>query len=247
MWGSTANQYMKHARRNSMGDNRGRGRKTDPNKPKNTRAVFYNIPNIEVPEALLIGDSIIKNVRGIKNTQVIGLRGLKIEELTGLFVNNQIPALYSKAIVVTHIGTNNLNGPDSDDDLLTRTRTLITAIRDKVPSAEIALSQIIPRPVDQDITAPRIKIYNEAIDEWRTPLNVTTIPTYRAMQFDRTPVMDFYSTDDNLHPNEFGDEALRLYLSNKLARIRNKLQISKAVLAPPPTIVLGKRRNPRRF
>ena len=221
------NQFNKNQR---MGENR--GRRPHPSKPKPTNAVFTHTPDIEVPEALLIGDSIIKNISGITNTQVIGLRGLRIEELSGLFENNQIPAIHTKDIIVTHIGTNNVRG-DSDEDLLTRTKALIRMIKDRAPTALLALSQIIPRPCDWEITETPVKDYNMACDELRIPMNIKTIPTYKAMQFGRNIIMEYYSDWDHLHPSTDGDEALRQYLSNKIARLRQQLNIKKAEIKPP--------------
>lgn len=217
----------------------------DPRKAKRTNAVFFSTPYMDAQEALLIGDSIIKKVTGISNTQVLGFRGMKIEELTGLFAANQIPNMATKSLIITHIGTNNINR-DSDSDLIERMKTLIGTIKFRYPQAEIVISHVIPRPVDYAVTADKVKRFNEAIEAKKATWNIKTIQTYRAMQHDRTPIWSYYQEDDRLHPNPLGDGALREYLCNKIGRIRYNMNIPKATFPPPETIVLGKRQNKRR-
>ena len=128
----------------------------------NTKAVFTDTSGLEKTEFLLIGDSIIKNVTKIANTQIIAFRGLNLQQMSGIFHTNQIPYLHNKALIVAHIGTNNIQR-DSHDLLMKKTETLINCIRASAPQAKIALSLVIPRPVDFTITNVKVKTYIEAV------------------------------------------------------------------------------------
>ena len=207
-----------------------------------TRAVFTDVEGLKRAQILVIGDSIIKKVDRIANTQVVGFRGLHINELNGLLHANQIPFLSSKVLIVTHIGTNNIKN-EPLDLLMKKTEIMVNILHTKAPCAVIALSLTIPRLCDFNQTNSKVMKFNDAIESKRDAWTIKTMPTYRSMQFDRTPVLHFYDPLDQLHPNEFGVEAIRLFLSRKISRIRDTLHIKKSKLIRPPTIVFGKKKR----
>ena len=223
-----------------MGDNRRPRVNKQLELISKTRAVFTDIDGLKNTQILLIGDSIIKKVDRIANTQVVGFRGLHINELSGLFHANQIPHLSNKILIVTHIGTNNIKS-EPLDLLMKKTEIMVNILHAKAPHAVIALSLIIPRLCDFDQTNLKVIKFNEAIEAKKKTWNIDTMPTYRSMQFDRTPVQHFYDPLDLLHPNSHGVEAIRLFVSRKISRIRDSMNVKKCKHIRPPTIVLGKR------
>ena len=189
-------------------------------------------------KVLIIGDSIIKYVTDLNNTQVIAYRGITIEQLAVRFIQNKIPHILNKELVITHVGTNNI-GPDTAQDLVSKTCFLVDSIRDKVPNARILISLILPRPITPEASATDVKEYNFNIMNLASQLQVSTIPSYRNFLYDSCPIIDLFA-GDKLHLNESGTKVLQNYLSTRLGRVKSYHGIRRTKRKAPTTIIMGK-------
>ena len=189
-------------------------------------------------KVLLMGDSIVKHLDKINNTQVLAYKGIRIKQLAVRVRQNKIPHLDSKVLVVVHVGTNNVQS-DNPEQMFKKTRFLLDSIRDKLPHATIAVSLIIPRPIDHAIRGHKVKEYNYMLTNWAPQLGIKTIPTYRHFLLHAQPIDDLYAID-KLHPGEFGIPTLENYLDRTLGRIEASIGIRRTKRAPPSTVVMEK-------
>ena len=218
--------------------------------------LYYRPDNIELRDiwstsvcpytkVLLFGDSIIKYVKKLNNTQVVAFRGIHIEELAVRVLQDKIPHLPGKRLIVTHVGTNNVTN-DSPDEMVNKTKFLIDAIRQKNSEALIVLSLIIPRPIDYSERAERVKQYNHKIIKMAAHLGVNHIPTYRKFMYAKSPKMDLYAVDD-LHLKDTGTLVLQQYFEDSLGDFRLAAKVKKTKRAPPDTLIMQRIKKPRKY
>ena len=182
----------------------------------------------------------------MNNTQIIAYRGITMEQLAVRIKDNKIPHLQSKQLIAIHVGTNNIDPRvgDSPDELFLKTRFMIDCIRQKLPTATIVISLILPRLTDFDITVARIKEYNYKVTNWASNLGVSVIPSYRNFVNHGRPIDSLYAID-NLHLKDTGTAVLQEYLSRTLGRFKASCGIRRTKRRPPPTIIMEKIRRPK--
>lgn len=190
--------------------------------------------NITV-DYLILGDSIIKQVGSINNTQCISYPGINIARLAVLLDNNKIPEVAERKIIALHVGTNDATR-DTPEQMLADMETLIASVRRINPTCVICVSHIIPRLLDFDQTNQTIKKFNEAVTAQCQPWDIKTIPTYNTFQSYARPIPEMYCSD-KLHPSLLGDERLRAFLSNHMSKIRRSLGYPRKQDPCPKTII----------
>lgn len=195
-------------------------------------------------KVILLGDSMVKYVTDINNTQIIAFKGIRIEQLAVRILQNKIPHLKGKHMVVTHAGTNNVQS-DSPDEMVSKTCFLIDTIRKTLPNAKILVSLVLPRPCDFNNSDHKAKEYNFAIRDLSSDLQIQTIPAYRKFLCAQTPLHDLYAVD-RLHLNPAGTIKLQAYFSSFLGRPKSEAKIKKTKRKPPPTIIMEKIKQPKR-
>ena len=183
----------------------------------------YPLENI-VDDYLILGDSILRNIDNINNTQVMTYPGSGLRKMATLLRHNKVPELIGRKMIVLHLGTNDASDPTVDEqDLLNLTWDLICQVRRVAPTAHILISQIIPRPTDFEVTNPKIVRYNKAMYANSGGWGIVTIPSYQTLQFDRVPIQTFYKPKDKLHLSKPGVARLRMCLSKGIAKRRIRL------------------------
>ena len=214
--------------------------------------VYYRPDQIELSDiwstrvcphtkVLLFGDSIIKYVTKLNNTQVLAYRGIRLEELAVRVLQDKIPHLDGKQLVVTHVGTNNVQR-DTPDEMVNKTRFLVDMIRQKNTEATIVISLIIPRPIDYLERADLVKEYNHKIISLSTQLGVFYIPTYRKFMSAKNPIDDLYAID-KIHPKDTGTLVLQQYFKDSLGDYRIKAKVHKTKRVSPQTIIMNRIRK----
>jgi hypothetical protein len=96
--------------------------------------------------ATIIGDSILKWVRAIRHTDTQALPGLNLDRAIQKVKDGTIDVV-NYSIVVIHVGTNNIHS-STPEEIAEKTETLTDLIAQKNPTAKIAVSAILPRPID---------------------------------------------------------------------------------------------------
>ena len=105
----------------------------------------------------IVSDSIAKNVSGIWDTQITAFPGINISRLSFRISQGQVDL--RSAYVILHVGTNDVTGPRSEDEIISSFNDLISNVRQQ-SSGSIIVSAIIPRPIDFDTTGNRVKNLN---------------------------------------------------------------------------------------
>ena len=189
-------------------------------------------------KVLLLGDSIIKYVDGLSNTQVVAYKGIKTEQLAVRIIDNKIPHISAKLMVVLHVGTNNIE-KDNPDLMFTKLRFLVDAVRDKLPTSTIVVSLILPRPIDHHFRANKVKDYNFMVLNNATQLQIRCVSSYRDFLFNSAPIRAYYAID-NIHLLPPGTACLQSYLNRTLGRYKVEANIRKTKRKPPTTIIMEK-------
>ena len=170
---------------------------------------------------VLLGDSILRNIDNVNNTQVMAYPGSGLKKMATLLKHNKVPELIGKTMIILHLGTNDASDPKvNENDLLDLTWDLICQVRRVAPTAHLVISQIIPRPKDFAITNDKIVKYNKMLYANSRGWGITTIPSYQTLQFDCVPVESYYKPKDRLHLNKLGVAHLRMCLSKGIAKKR---------------------------
>lgn len=194
-------------------------------------------------KVLLIGDSLVKYVQKLNNTQVLAFKGITIEQLAVRIKQDKIPHLAGKRLVLTHVGTNNVE-TDSPESMVAKTNFLIDMIRAKLPEVPIMISLIIPRPKDFDVLGKTVLKYNYMMYDLSKRLKITCLPTYRKFLFDRRPISKLYA-GDKLHLKPDGITVLTSYFSSSLGNPKKENQIKKTKRSPPETIIMERIKKPK--
>jgi lysophospholipase L1-like esterase len=167
---------------------------------------------------LIIGDSILKNIRYVRDCNTISLSGAKIDELSRfLFFHTSI--LNNTECILIHCGTNNIN-KNTPSEIVSKLESLINKIKETNPTLTILLSAILPRPIDNTTTGESVKYVNMELKKLCPLWGVCFVASYKMMFRRGTPVEAYYQ--DGLHLNENGTRRLRQYFSQRLADLGKK-------------------------
>lgn len=197
-------------------------------------------------EVLFIGDSIIKYVSGLSNTQVISFRGIKTAQLGARIHHGKIPQIYDAKLCVLHVGTNNIgtkNAPDYQGDsvyeTLSQLHFLVDEIRRAVPDIAIAVCHILPRPKDWDVTSTKVFDFNRLLSKYKRPWGFQVIPVSRPF-LDRSVLKSNLFAKDLLHLEFDGTKKYKNYVARVLGNVRHRLGINNGSTSPPPTMIWKK-------
>jgi len=199
----------------------------------------FDFPEVKVVEDyILLGDSILRNISNINNTQVMCYPGMTMKKLGLLIAHDKIPELKNKRLIVVHCGTNDASKHRIDlDALLERIQFVIMAIREIVPNAIIAISHIIPRVCDFEKTHEKIMKFNKAVQASAKDWNIKTFPTYDTLQHSGLPIKSFYKPKDKLHLSPSGDLRVRMCLSKFIAKVRDQAGFRRTKRKAPKLIL----------
>ncbi|CAG2204310.1 unnamed protein product [Mytilus edulis] len=141
--------------------------------------LFYELPvvRIEPGTFLIVSDSIAKYVK-LENADVFAFRGASIGEITYQLNKNKGSIYEGYKCLVIHCGTNDIHIL-SIDQFKSAYCNLISTAKLLFPSMVIALSGILPRPVDFEETGQKIKDVNMALLNLCLSYKVEFIHSYR--------------------------------------------------------------------
>ena len=175
--------------------------------------VSYHWPATVSANFTLISDSICKFVKQTNQTFVQAFPGATTGGLIWKIGLGRV-LLSSFRIIVLHIGTNDLGS--SVQKILSDMNQLILTIR-KTTSATIAISAIIPRPVDEKLKgAKRIQVNKELQKLCRSNENCKFLHTYRP--FERSNKNLFAC--DGLHLNLQGVSVIKRFIISNIITLQ---------------------------
>lgn len=189
---------------------------------------------------LILGDSIIKRVANVHNTQVISYPGFTVSKLLTLIEYNMIKEIRGKDTVILHIGTNDIC-EIPPETLVEQTLTLTRTVHRYNSSCDIIVSHIIPRLIDFAATKDPIYKYHTLLLKYsKEPRGVgsfKTITTNNTFLSHSKPIEKLYKQEDLLHPSPLGDERLSQFLANKIAKLMTYRKRKRSDSKPPPTLI----------
>jgi lysophospholipase L1-like esterase len=170
---------------------------------------------------LVLGDSLLKQVKYINDCDVYSLSGAKIEELTNFIVKNH--SIVSKpASVLIHCGTNNIS-VDSEDCIISKFERMIEIIRTLNGKAKILISSILARPVDHSKYGLKCAKINKILRDMSKTWNVAFVASHKiTLKFGKPKTEMYY---DGLHLNAAAVKKFRQFISQRLCEYGTKPSI----------------------
>ncbi|CAG2214872.1 unnamed protein product [Mytilus edulis] len=157
---------------------------------------------------LIVSDSIAKYVK-LENADVFTFRGASIGEITYQLNKNKGSIYEGYKCLVIHCGTNDIHIL-SIDQFKSAYCNLISTAKLLFPSMVIALSGILPRPVDFEETGQKIKEVNMALLNLCLSYKVEFIHSYRYFLKCGKPKVELFAyKDGGLHLNCEGTRQLK--------------------------------------
>ncbi|CAG2246311.1 unnamed protein product [Mytilus edulis] len=167
---------------------------------------------------LIVSDSIAKYVK-LENADVYAFRGASIGEITYQLNKNKGSIYEGYKCLVIHCGTNDIHIL-SIDQFKSAYCNLISTAKLLFPSMVIALSGILPRPVDFEETGQKIKDVNMALLNLCLSYKVEFIHSYRYFLKCGKPKVELFAyKDGGLHLNCEGTRQLGLYFKRRVAHL----------------------------
>lgn len=181
----------------------------------------------ELDYAVVLGDSIVKQVKNIRGAYVRSFRGDTIEDIKNhITCSGGRGMLMYKRMIFLHVGTNDLYTL-SVEQMVDELKSLVQSITSYYTSTQkpvplIFLSSIIPRPRDFWTTQPKILQYNKAVQRIEDEIGVRYIKTWHLFSRKGLPRKFMYSRD-NLHPSKRGSTRLGRFISKMLNTYRVRM------------------------
>jgi lysophospholipase L1-like esterase len=172
---------------------------------------------------LIIGDSILREIRYIRDCEVISLSGIKLEELLKYLKHQTNRTIDAKSILI-HCGTNNIER-DEPNEIVRKIKNIIDEIHSKNPSVKILVSSILPRPIDDEKNGHKVKIVNGQLKRKCVEWGAYFLASHKLMLKLGKPQVKFYR--DGLHLNKDGVKRLRQFFSQRLAERGTKPRIDQ--------------------
>ena len=169
----------------------------------------------------IISDSIAKHVDHIDFAEVWAYPGAHVHSLTAKIRHSLIP-VGQFDILIFHVGTNDIHTL-SPKDLLVEFSDLISATRE-LSHARIAISSILPRPVDFDLTGSKIKGINKEIEALCKRRHLHFISSYRRFFAYGLPIRSMFAIrDGGLHLNFEETRQLRHCFINTISHLNKSV------------------------
>jgi lysophospholipase L1-like esterase len=167
---------------------------------------------------LIVGDSIIRDIRYIRDCEIMSLSGIRLEELA-IRIRRIIPETQRPNTVLIHCGTNNIERDDPESIGL-KIKEIIDEIKRPCSSTTVIVSAILPRPRDDELVRHKVKNVNVKLKANCPSWGAVFIATHRLMLKYGHPQSCYYR--DGLHLNKEGTKRLRQFFSQRLAERGNK-------------------------
>jgi hypothetical protein len=175
---------------------------------------------------VIVGDSILRNVRYVNDCNVYALSGIRLEELNKFLSNNKSIITKARSILI-HCGTNNIVS-DSEPTIIDKFKIILTTLTNYNKDAHIMISTILARPLDHNKYGPKCASINRRLRELSKVDNFSVVMSHKITLKAGKPITDMFY--DGLHLNQPAVKKLRQYLSQRLAEYGSK----------PESIISGK-------
>jgi hypothetical protein len=167
--------------------------------------------------ATLIGDSIIQFISDMACTSIQSVPGSYARDLIWMCQHDIMDINLFEAIVV-HTSTNDL-GSTPTADIVDLFRCIVGYVRECNPTCRLAISGVLPRPVDDKSPTQMKKrvTLNKEIAAMCRALNVYYIKSERAIK-GKGPMSKIYM-EDGIHLANFGVGLLKSYIGGEIGSL----------------------------
>jgi lysophospholipase L1-like esterase len=169
---------------------------------------------------LIVGDSILKNVRHIKDSSIFSLSGAKLDDVTRL-MPDIISSCPNTSSVLIHCGTNDVDSFDLDE-IVSKFENLIKTINNINPETKILISSILPKFDKNGESDPRISKINKAIWDKCASWRCFFVASFKVLSHEDEPCSAYFL--DGIHLNKDATLRVRQFMTQRLAEWGNKPQ-----------------------
>ena len=173
----------------------------------------------------MIGDSILRGVKGIPDTEVHCFPGHSLKKLGSLLLDPSRYNLDKFDMVIVHGGTIDLFKV-SPPQVMRTVSDLVASFR-RISHAHIAFSCVLPRPRDEHSQGEMVKQFNSALISWCKENGCVCLRTYSPFLQGGRAKRHLFKLD-MLHPRPRGKPPTGLFILNNFLRS----QLSEGILGP---------------
>lgn len=168
-------------------------------------------------KCIVLSDSMAKHVSGIRGTKIVAFPGINISRLSSKISQGMI--CFDCSYIIVHVGTNDISGHLTEDEIVALFNELITLIRSKC-CGRILMSSILPRPIDFERNGNKVKNVNNKLAALCKSRNVTFLRSFKPFLKCGFPRREFFAVrDGGLHLNLEGIRRLREFFVNTVAHL----------------------------
>ena len=173
---------------------------------------------------LLVGDSMVKHIKYLNDTDIVSFRGAKVEDLSKMLKNEAWKMqLMQYSTVLLFVGTNNIEG-DLSKEHMCKYKELVSSLKALNPTWSIVLSSILPRPRDDEVNGYKVILMNYLLKKHSSSWGATFIPSYKLFMYKGHISKEYYCMQhyDRIHLNNSGVLRIRQYVQQKLSECGNR-------------------------
>jgi hypothetical protein len=167
---------------------------------------------------IIVGDSILKNVRNISDCHIYSLSGISIFELSTK-ICEILSVCPDTRVIMIHAGTNNMSS-HSVSKILKEFENLIDQIKPKYPNIPLLLSSILPRPCDDVHMSAKIEYTNCLLRDLCVRRKCFYVASTKV--FFKAGKLCHELFVDGLHLSKEGTKRLRQFFCQRLAELGTK-------------------------
>jgi lysophospholipase L1-like esterase len=164
---------------------------------------------------VVIGDSILKNIRNINDCHIFSLSGASLDEISSKIDEILTHCPDAKTLLV-HGGTNDLNN-QSVAQIITKYEHLIDKFKSKYPNMSLQLSCILPRPGDNIHINSKLDQVNHLLRNLCVAKRCFYVASNKVFYRSGSLCPDLFS--DGLHLSMLGTKRLRQFFCQRLSEL----------------------------
>ena len=166
---------------------------------------------------IIVSDGIAKDVTDIDGIKLQVFHNDAISKITERLHSREV-SLENFNHVLFHVGTNDVSNKVPFDDIISDFGNLLGVCREIKPCIKIAISAIIPRPVDHEESDEVVRKINSYLSKTMSKnMNFKFIRTYKPFMYMGKMKPELFDRSDGLHLSAEGTSRLRRYLLMTIA------------------------------
>ena len=173
---------------------------------------------------LILGDSLVKNIRQLTFTDVQAFPGVNLERLLQKIDINRFAQVDGYEVIVVAVGTNNIDDC-SVDQIIQDLTSVVQSIFNHNGQVKLGIAGVLPRPKDDPAKNDKVILVNKAISSYCTNLyragsKVWFLPSYRNFLDKAKAPISVLFANDGLHLSDQGVEVLSKSLTGHIKRLQ---------------------------